>query len=529
MSSKYYFSIFVSLATLLFSCKQNQISIKKKPNVVFILVDDLGLMDLSITGSTYYETPNIDLLAKEGMIFTQGYAASRVCSPSRASVMTGKYTARHGITDWIGAKTGTEWRKQGRYDKLLPADYVHNLAKNDITLAETMKESGYKTFYAGKWHLGKEGSYPEDHGFDINVGGWDKGSPSGGYFSPWENPKLENNVDGENLSMRLANETASFIRKHKDISFLAFLSFYAVHGPIQTTNSKWKKYQQKSIKKGVADNGYVMERVLPIRQEQDNPVYAGLVESMDDAVGIVLDELKKQGIEKETIVVFTSDNGGVASGDSFSTSNLPLRGGKGYQWEGGIREPYFIKVPWLNIEGSESDVPVIGTDFYPTLLDLVDIELLPQQHIDGVSLKPILEGKKLQIDRPLFWHYPHYGNQGGNPSSIIRENNWKLIHYWEDGSEELYDLANDVAEKNNVFEDHLEIGKDMSAKLLNWLNSVNANLPTEDLEYDMNLANKRQNTIRNEKWPALEAQRLNMLSDDFVPNEDWWGSKITKD
>jgi arylsulfatase A-like enzyme len=529
MSSKFYIALIVSLGTLYFSCKNDAITLKKKPNVVFILVDDLGLMDLGVTGSAYYETPNIDRLAKEGMIFTQGYAASRVCSPSRASVMTGKFTARHGITDWIGAKTGTDWRDQGRYDKLLPADYVHNLPKNDVTLAETMKDAGYKTFFAGKWHLGKEGSYPEDHGFDINVGGWDKGSPIGGYFSPWENPKLENKVDGENLSVRLANKTASFIKKNKDSSFFAFLSFYAVHGPIQTTNSKWRKYQQKSVKSGIAENGYVMERVLPIRQEQDNPIYAGLVESMDDAVGVVLNELKEQDIDKETIVVFTSDNGGVSSGDSFSTSNLPLRGGKGYQWEGGIREPYFIKVPWLNNKGSQSAVPVIGTDFYPTLLDLVDIELKPEQHIDGVSLKPILEGKKLELDRPLFWHYPHYGNQGGNPSSIIRENNWKLIHYWENGSDELYDLDSDIEERINIAIAHPIIVNELRKKLLDWLDSVGAKLPEIDPEYDENLSLQRLKALKSEKWPKLEAQRLEMLSDDFTPNSDWWGSKITKD
>jgi len=511
------------------ACKTKELPDQKKPNVVFILVDDLGMMDLGVTGSAYYETPNIDKLAKEGMIFTQGYAASRVCSPSRASVMTGKFTARHGITDWIGAKTGADWRDHGRHDKLLPASYVHSLPKEDITLAEAMKEVGYKTFFAGKWHLGKEGSYPEDHGFDINKGGWDKGSPIGGYFSPWQNPKLENIMAGENLSMRLANETASFIQKHRDSTFFAFLSFYAVHGPIETTNEKWNKYRDKANKNGLPETGYVMERVLPIRQEQDNPIYAGLVESMDDAVGVVLDELKKQGIEKETIVIFTSDNGGVASGDSFSTSNLPLRGGKGYQWEGGIREPFFIKVPWLENKGAVNDFPVTGTDFYPTILDLVDAPLLPSQHMDGISLKPLLEGNEIKIERPLYWHYPHYGNQGGNPSSIIRENDWKLIHYWEDDSDELYNLATDFGEEINVLSAHPEIAQSMSTKLLDWLNMVDANLPTKDPKYDMKLAKERQRTIINEKWPALEAQRLEVLSEDFKPNEDWWGSKVTKD
>ncbi|MDB4293290.1 sulfatase [Maribacter sp.] len=521
--------LLVVLVSVYSACKTIDKSDDRKPNVVFILVDDLGFMDLSVTGSHYYETPNIDALAKEGMIFTQGYAASRVCSPSRASIMTGKFTARHGITDWIGAKSGESWRENERYDKLLPSKYVHNLPKEDLTLPEVMQEAGYKTFFAGKWHLGKEGSYPEDHGFDINKGGWDKGSPIGGYFSPWENPKLKNKEDRENLSMRLANETVSFIQKHKDSTFFAFLSFYAVHGRIETTNTKWKKYQKKAVDTGIAANGYQMENVLPIRKVQDNPVYAGLVESMDDAVGAVLNALKSEGLEDNTIVIFTSDNGGVASGDSFSTSNLPLRGGKGYQWEGGIREPYFIKVPWLENNGIENDYPVTGTDFYPTILDLANIEQLPEQHVDGVSLKPLLEGENMESARPLFWHYPHYGNQGGEPSSIMQENGWKLIHYWEDGRDELYQLKSDIGERTNLAQERPEVAKEMSAKLLRWLADVGAQIPKFDPEYDSQLAAERHQMLVNEKWPSLEKERLKVLSDDFIPNNDWWGSQITKD
>lgn len=529
MFFRYCKSLFICSIFLFISCKQELPTAVKKPNVVFILVDDLGLMDLGVTGSTFYETPHIDQLAKEGMIFTQGYAASRVCSPSRASIMTGKFTARHGVTDWIGAKTGTEWRDHGRHDKLLPADYVHSLPKKDISLAESMKKAGYTTFFAGKWHLGKEGSYPEDHGFDINVGGWDKGSPIGGYFSPWENPKLKNQVEGENLSMRLAHETASFIERHKDSTFFAFLSFYAVHGPIQTTHTKWKKYREKAVKKGLAERAYRMERVLPIRQEQDNAIYAGLVESMDDAVGVVLEELRRQNIDNETIIVFTSDNGGVASGDSFSTANLPLRGGKGYQWEGGIREPYFIKVPWLKNAGTENNYPVTGTDFYPTILDLVGIEALPNQHVDGISLKPLLEGKTIKEERTLYWHYPHYGNQGGEPSSIIQEKGWKLIHYWEDDRQELYKLASDIGEQTNLIDRHSLIGTQMNEKLMAWLKSVNANMPIPDPDYDANLAALRHAMLVNEKWPSLEKARMEVLSEDFKPNDDWWGSQLTKD
>ncbi|MFS4482751.1 sulfatase [Hyunsoonleella sp. 2307UL5-6] len=503
--------------------------VENKPNIVFILVDDLGYHDLGVTGSTFYETPNVDKLANEGMMFTQGYAASRVCSPSRASIMTGKFTARHGITDWIGAKAGEEWRTRNRYDKLLPADYVQALPKDDITIAEAFKSNGYKTFFAGKWHLGGKGSHPEDHGFDINIAGIDAGSPRGGFFSPWNNPKLKNKHKGENLTMRLAKETARFIEENKDSTFFAFLSFYAVHAPIQTTQTKWAKYRDKADSMGLAKTGYKMERVLPIRQVQDNPIYGGLVETMDDAVGIVLKALKDNGLDKNTIVVFTSDNGGVSSGDNYSTSNLPLRGGKGYQWEGGIREPYFIKVPWLKNEGAKTDFSVVNTDFYPTLLDLANVPLKPEQHMDGISLKPLLEGKNLELNRPLFWHYPHYGNQGGEPASIVQKEGWKLIHYWEDGHEELYKLPSAETADLNVISKYPEITKAMSNQLLNWLKDVGAKFPEEDAEYDSEKAEKRYKKTVNKKWPSLEKNRLEVLSKDFQPNATWWKSKLTKD
>lgn len=509
-------------------CKENaQIAERKKPNIVFILADDLGLHDLSVTGSKYYETPNIDKIAEEGTVFTQGYATSRVCSPSRASIMLGQFTARHGITDWIGAASGTDWRKKGRNDKLLPAEYILDLPEKDTTLAEAMKANGYRTFFAGKWHLGGKGSWPEDHGFDINKGGWDVGSPIGGYFSPWENPNLENKEKGENLSIRLGKETADFIEKNKDSTFFAYLSFYAVHGPIQTTEEKWGKYRDKADKMGIKDHGYEMERVLPIRLVQDNPVYAGLVEQMDDAVGIVLDRLKELGLDENTIVVFTSDNGGVASGDAFSTTNLPLRGGKGYQWEGGVREPYFIKVPGLK-KGDSIDYPVTGADFYPTLLDFADIPLKPEQHVDGISLKPLFEGENLD-GRPLFWHYPHYGNQGGEPASMIRENEWKLIHYYEDGRQELYNLEADPGEQTDVFSESTDVAERMGDLLQSYLQKVNANMPSEDTTFDVDLAKKQHQEKIDVLMPRLEAERLEFLSKDFEPNKDWWQSKVSED
>ncbi|MCB0744804.1 MAG: sulfatase, partial [Ignavibacteriae bacterium] len=412
--------------------------------------------------------------------------------------------------------------------KLLPAEYIHNLSKKDLTIAEAMKEEGYKTFYAGKWHLGGKGSYPEDHGFDINKGGWESGSPQGGYFSPWINPKLENNLEGENLSMRLANETVKFITEHKDTNFFAVLSFYAVHGPIETTNEKWKKYKNKVEATDLAETGFEMERVLPIRTKQDNPIYAGLVESVDDAVGKVLNSLEELGLNDKTIVIFTSDNGGVASGDAYSTSNLPLRGGKGYQWEGGIRVPYFIKIPWLNVAGAHISYPVSGTDFFPTILELTNSSLRPTEHLDGISLKALIEGKSLP-DRQLVWHYPHYGNQGGEPNSTIIEGDWKLIHYWEDDRDELYNLNNDLNERTDLSKTNIDDTQRLKIKLEKYLKNVNAVYPKIDLKYDEEMASQRHEKIVNELRPKLEEERIKILQDDFKPNNNWWGSKLTKD
>jgi len=499
----------------------------QKPNILFILADDFGYHDMSVMGSEFYETPNIDRIANEGMIFTDGYAACQVCSPSRASIMSGKFPARHGITDWIGAKTGEDWRKQGRHNKLLPPEYVHNLPHEYTTLPEAMKEIGYKTFFAGKWHIGGKGSWPGDHGFDINKGGWDVGSPKGGYFAPWENPNLESGPDGQNLSMRLAKETVEFIKNNKDTSFFAYLSFYAVHGPIQTTKEKWAKYRQIAHENGIAETGFEMGHFLPIRQVQDNPVYAGLVEAMDDAVGEVLTALDEMGLDKNTIVVFTSDNGGVAAGDAFATSNHPLRAGKGYQFEGGIREPYFIKMPGMQ-GGQKNSTPVTGTDFYPTLLELAGADLRPEEHVDGVSLVPLLNGGSID-ERPLIWHYPHYGNQGGRPSSIIREGKWKLIHYYENGREELYNLETDIEETRNLADENPELAAGLSKKLFAMLNEMGARYPEKDPEYNPEQEKEYLERIVNQRWPQLEKQRMRFLSEDFNPGNNWWGSMVTKD
>ncbi|MDC0177918.1 sulfatase [Polaribacter sp.] len=519
--------IFLMSTTLIIAQKKDS-----KPNILFILADDLGYADLSATGSTFYETPNIDKIVNEGTVFTKGYANSRVCSPSRASIMSGKFTARHDITVHIGSPSGEAWRKRKRFTKLLPADYTHQLPANYTTMPEALRAAGYKTFFAGKWHLGEKGSWPEDHGFDVNAGGYTKGGPQGGYFSPFRNPKLEDKEDGENLSLRLAKETVKFIKKNDPKKtgkpFFAYLSFYAVHSPIQTTQAKWKKYRDKAAAQGIAKKGYAMGKNLPIRQVQDNPIYAGLVEQMDDAVGEVLAGLKAQGLDKNTIIVFTSDNGGVASGDNFSTSNKPLRAGKGYQFEGGIREPYIIKVPGLSKKGDKIDFPVTGADFYPTFLEFAGAKMLPEEHNDGVSLLPLFKGKTIK-ERALIWHFPHYGNQGGEPSSIIRRGNWKLIHYYEDGRKELYNLEKDISETTNLSAKYPKKVAQLNKELFDYLTEVKAKFPLADPNYSEIKAKAFLNKMENKKMPSLERKRKQMLSKDFQPNESWWGSMITKD
>ena len=491
-------------------------------NFLFILVDDLGCTDLGFEGSTFHETPNIDALAESGMRFDQGYAACRVCSPSRASILLGKATPRHGITDWIGAASGKKWNRD---DKVLPAEYVHRLPLEDTTLAEAFAEGGYQTFFAGKWHLGAKGSWPEDHGFMINKGGWNVGSPRGGYFAPWKNPRLDSGPDGQSLTLRLANETASFIEANQDKPFLAYLSFYTVHAPIQTTEVLCNKYRDKAADMGLVDNDtrFQVRRRQPVRQVQDNPIYAGMVETLDDAVGIVIDKLKETGLDKNTVVIFTSDNGGVSSGDNHSTCLLPFRGGKGMQWEGGIREPYIVHVPGMTPPGSSTQVPAIGMDFYPTMLELAGLPMRPEQHVDGVSLVPVLEGGTI-AQRDLFWHYPHYGNQGGEPSSIVRSDQWKLIYYHEDGRSELYNLMTDLGENTDVASQHPETTKDLKQRLDAWLVDTNAKLPKPDPRFDQEKFDAKLLEKREVKMPELEKQHADYLDKSKKPDPNWWGS-----
>ncbi len=498
----------------------------RRPNFLFILADDYGIRDVGIEGSSFYETPNLDRLAGGGMRFTRGYAAGQVCSPSRASILLGQYPARHGITDYLGAQVGRDYARE-RHARLLVPDYVRQLPAADTTLAEALKAGGYVTFLAGKWHLGGKGSWPEDHGFDINQGGWDAGSPSAGYYPPWRNPKLPDGPPGESLTLRLAAETMKFMETRQDRPFLAYLSFYAVHSPLQTSRALWQKYRDKAARQPVPEERFALDGRLPVRVVQDHPVYAGLIEEMDTAIGRVLRRLEELGLADRTVVIFTSDNGGVVSGDAYSSSQLPLRGGKGRQWEGGLRVPLYIRAPGVTRPGATCDTPVISMDFYPTILELAGLPLLPRQHVDGVSLVPLLRGGRLP-PRPLFWHYPHYGNQGGNPSSVIRKDGWKLIHYWEDGRNELYDLGRDPGERNDLAARESARAGLLWAELKAWMRQTDARAPLPNPEYQESWAEEGQARALTLK-KRLEKTHAEFLQPEWQPDPTWWGSLPTGD
>lgn len=498
----------------------------KRPNILFILVDDFGIKDVGIEGSTFYETPNIDQLARDGMRFAQGYAACCVCSPSRASILLGQYPTRHGITDWIGAGTGEEFARE-RQTKLLVPDYVRNLPAADTTLGEALREAGYRTFFAGKWHLGGKGSWPEDHGFEINKGGWEVGTPKGGYFAPWENPSLPNGPRGQSLTQRMADETISFIEQNKERPFLAYLSFYAMHGPIQTSKPLWEKYRAKASAQPEPGERFGIDRTLPVRKVQDNPIYAGLIETMDNAVGRVLRKLDEFGLAENTIVILTGDNGGVSSGDNYSSSELPYRGGKGRQWEGGIRVPFYIKAPGVAKAGGTCETPVSGIDFFPTIMELTGVSAQPGQPVDGVSLVPLLKGGTI-ANRPLFWHYPHYGNQGGEPSSIVLQDGWKLIHYWEDGRNELYQLSGDIGERHDLAKAEPDRTVRLWALLDAWLKESGEKLPQPNPVYQAAWAaqsHKRSLALKEQ----LEREHAAVLDPQWRPNPTWWDSMVPND
>lgn len=454
---------------------------ERVPNVVVFLVDDLGANDLGCYGSTFYETPNIDRLAAGGVRFTAAYSACPVCSPTRASMMTGRYPQRVGITDFINGSGVNQPENWKRNTRLLPATNSDELKLDERTIAEALHDAGYATFFAGKWHLGGQGFLPTDQGFDVNKGGLDWGQPKS-YYSPYRNPKLADGPLGESLTLRLADETCQFIDANREKPFFAYLSFYSVHTPLQSRKELIQKYDAKAADRKLTDPEFGEERDSKVRFVQGHATYAAMIEETDTAVGMVLDKLEQLGLSDNTIVLFTADNGGLCTAPTWSTSNRPLRAGKGWMYEGGIRVASILRWPGVVKAGSTCETPIISMDYFPTFVEAAGQRLKDAKKVDGVSLVPLLRGEKL-AGRALYWDYPHYGNQGGAPASGMREGKWKLIEWREDGSLELFDLEADPSETTNLAESHADVAGRMHSGLEKWRRDVGAKSPTKNPKF----------------------------------------------
>ncbi|MDO5980236.1 sulfatase [Flavivirga spongiicola] len=458
---KYIFIISIGIS--LVSCNlfhNRQSKIENKPNIIFVLVDDLGWSDLSFMGNPVYETPNLDKLSNEGVMFTNAYAPAANCAPSRACIMSGKNTPRHGIYT-----VGSSKRGKSKDRKIVPTPNIKTLRDNFITLAEVLKNSGYTNASMGKWHLSED---PKTQGFDINIGGSHAGHPKS-YFSPYRNKNLEDGIKGEYLTDRLTNEAIGFIKKNKKKPFFLYLPYFTVHTPLQGKQNLVEKYKTKI-------NG----------DKRFSARYGAMVESMDENVGRLMHALKEFKIEENTMVIFMSDNGGLAS----VSSQFPLRGGKGSYYEGGIRVPCIIKWPNKIKEAKKTDTPITGLDIFPTLRDIVGDST--DNSLDGMSLLPLLAENKSIEERSLFWHFPIYLESVNpkeeeardslfrtRPGSVIRKGKWKLHEYFEDGDMELYNLETDIGERTNLFEENPDKAKALYDELEAWRIKTNAPIPTE--------------------------------------------------
>jgi arylsulfatase A-like enzyme len=425
------------------------------PNVLFVLMDDLGWRDLGPYGNRFIDTPNLDRFARESVRFTNAYAACPVCSPTRASILTGKYPARLHLTDWIPG------RPQWPTARLRTPEFNQFLPEGDRTIAETISPKGYRTAAIGKWHLGGEGHLPTDRGFERNVGGSAAGHPPT-YFGPLRLPGLELEP-GEFLTQRLTYEGIRFMTAARTPFFL-YQAHFTVHIPLEARQEVIAKYRKR-------DTGDV------------NPTYCAMVESADDSMGQLMKALDESGQAASTMVIFFSDNGGVryqARQPQPITNNSPLRAGKGHVFEGGIREPLMIRWPGVTRPGAVIDTPVSSIDFFPTICEATGTR---HGTVDGRSLLPLLRGDSV-AERPLFWHYPHYSDQGGKPAGAVRLGEWKLIEFYEDGRLELFHLGEDVGERRNLARREASRAQKMYRMLAEWRSSVDAAMPLANPQYD---------------------------------------------
>ena len=461
---------FAALVLLLLA--STNLTAAETPNIVLIVADDLGAMDLGCYGSKFHRTPHLDKLAADGMRFTQSYSACPVCSPSRAAIMTGQYPQRFQLTDWLPGQPDRPGHRLSR-----PMLRNH-LPLEAMTIADLLKPVGYACASIGKWHLGGEGFEPTKQGFDLNIAGDAAGSPQS-YFAPFSKPNgkampgLSDAADGEYLPDRLTTEAEKFITANRERPFFLYLPHFTPHTPLKAKEDVVKKYPAASTFRG----------------QQNNPVYAAMLESLDESVGRIVAKLDELKLSERTIVLFTSDNGGLATTEGTNTpatSNAPLREGKGWLYEGGIRVPLLVKWPG-NVKGnSTSDVPVSGIDLLPTLREACVLASDKSPMFDGFSLLPLLKQSGTIARESLFWHYPHYANQGGKPGGVIRSGEWKLVEFYEEGRRELFHVAKDVSESNNLAEQQPDRVRDLTEKLAAWRKSVGALMPEPNPNYTPN-------------------------------------------
>ena len=440
---------------------------ERPPNILMIMIDDLGWTDLHVQGNDLFETPRIDQLAGEGMRFTNYYAAAPVCSPTRAAVMSGQSPARLAITNHV---TGDQDQFQPENAKLRAAEMLNYLGLEYVTIAERLKEAGYATAFFGKWHISgtndemdtvESGRRPEHQGFDLNVGGTSFGGPPS-YFDPYRNPTIEDRMAGEYLTYRLADETIGFMEEHRDHPFFVALWPYTVHWPMEAPQRLVDKYGERS---GFKDNGDGVE---------SSSRYAAMVEAMDDAVARVLTKLDELNLTEETLVIFTSDNGAYGG----VTDLTPLRGAKGHLYEGGIRVPLIVRWPGRIAAGVLSDVPSVSMDLFPTILEIAGLEPEHGVPLDGESLVPLLRETGALEREAIFFHYPNYAFHGENRlGGAIREGDYKLIEFYDDGSVELYNVARDIGEKYDLSSEMPEQAAALKEKLDRWLESSGAKMP----------------------------------------------------
>ena len=432
-----------------------------RPNIVFIIIDDLGYSDPGFMGNTYYETPNINKLSKQGMIFTNAYANAPNCAPTRASLMSGWYGPRHGIYT-----VGSSARGKSQDRKLIPEKNIEALDSSVVTLAEVFKSAGYATAMFGKWHLGAGAQTgPKGQGFDVNVGGNLQGHPHS-YFSPYHNPDIKDGAAGEYLTDRLTSEAISFLKDHKTNPFFLYLPYYAVHVPLQARQGTIEKYNKKK-------SPYV----------RSSPVYAAMLDNVDENIGRLLHTLNELNLDKNTLIIFTSDNGGFYPVSSAG----PLRGNKGMLYEGGIRVPMIVKWPGKIKPGSVNNEPVVSMDFFPTFLQVCGIQKPAAKILDGEDLSPLLYGSGSLKRKALYWHFPAYLEKAPGmketwrqtPASVVRKGDWKLIESFEDNKLELFNLKNDIGEQNELSKKFPDKVKELKNDLIQWRKDLNAPVPAQ--------------------------------------------------